>query len=284
MTSPFEQMTIPNGVRDLVYDAATPASSRICDYLLGGAANFAADQAAAEQLLRVMPAAALDARANRAFRRRALRYLLHRGVRQFLDLGAGIPIPFDTVHEVVHACDPFAQVIYVDCDPLVAEHAQCVLADVPVGVVHADLCSPDAVFGNATVFNRLDLNQPVGLLMTAVGHFVPDGDNLSGILAVYRSMLPPGSFLVLSHATAAELTPEEALGAIEVYERTATPLTLRTPEQIARLFDGYVLLLPGDDAQPAVVRVGEWRWGDDLNKAPDDRACAIHGGVGYLPG
>ena len=282
MTSPFEQ-TVPSGLRDLVRDAATPASSRIGNYLLDGDTNFAADRAAAQQLLKVLPAAGLDARTNRGFRRRALRFLLDRGVRQFLDLGAGIPIPFDTVHEVVHACDPFAQVIYVDHDPLVVEHTQFVLAQVPVGVVHADLRSPGAVFGNATVFNRLDLSQPVGLLMTAVGHFVSEADGLPGIIAAYRAVLPPGSFLVLSHATAAELTPGQALGAIEVYDRTATPLTLRTPEQIAGLFGRFVLLPPGEDAQPAVVRVGEWRWTDG-QKAPDDRARGLYGGVGYLPG
>ena len=178
---------------------------------------------------------------------------------------------------------PFEQTIPHGLRDLVVEHARFVLADVPVGVVHADLREPGAILGNETVFGRLDLSQPVGLLMTAVAHFVPDADDLPAIIAAHRSMLPPGSCLVLSHLTAAELTPEQASGAVEVYARTATPLTLRTPEQIAGLFDGFVLLPSADGAPPAVVRVGVWRWTDGY-KAPDDRARGLYGGVGYLPG
>ena len=286
MTSPYQQAATSRPTRrfDTERHDCAPTTSRMCDYLLGGTWNFPADQAAAERLLSVTPYAGLDAGANQVFRRRAVRVLQTGGIRQFLDLGAGLPT-FGGVHDLVHARDKDARIVYVDNDPAVVAptlHIRACADAEYFSAVHADLRSPGSVLGSETVREQLDLSQPLGLLLTAAGQFVPEHHDLAGILGAYRSMLAPGSCVVISHATAADLTCEQALGAAAVYARTHTPLTMRTPEQITALFAGFTLLPPADDARPAMVPVGEWRWTDDL-KAPDDRARGLYGGVGYLP-
>jgi SAM-dependent methyltransferase len=197
-------------------------------------------------------------RANRAFLRRAVRYLASHGVDQFLDLGAGLPAP-GNVHEVAQAVNPAARVVYVDLDPMVLVHARALLAyDARTTVVPGDLRDPAAILADPDVGAHLDLSRPVAVLLVAVLHFVRDGEGPARIVADLRERLTPGSAVVISHV--ADLhddeRPERAAATREaaaLYEELAGPFTLRAPDEIARLFTGLDVLDPG------VVLANQWR-------------------------
>lgn len=246
-------------------------SARMYDYLLGGSFNFGPDRAAAEAVVRAIPNAAATALANRTFLTRVVRHLAERGVRQFLDLGSGLPTA-GAVHEVAGAIDPTTRVVYVDNDRTVVEMSRRMLADArPTEVLHADLRDPWAVLGSASL---LDLSQPLGLLAVSVLHFVPDADDPVALLAAYRAELASGSFLGLTHLSAEHIPEEQAQRAAKVYaNRTATPVTPRTREQTVALFAGFDLIDPG------VVLVHRWR-PDVVNGGHVTRD--MYGGVGAL--
>ena len=235
-------------------DLDRPSVARVYDYYLGGSHNFAADRAFGEQVLKVMPAVAALARSNRAFLRRAVRELARLGVRQFLDLGSGIPT-VGNVHEVLaDAGYGDGKVVYVDHDPVAVAHSRAILADVPgTAGVAGDLRRPAEVLAQPQVQGLLDFTQPIAFLLVAVLHFVPDELDPAGIVAGYADAGVPGSHVLVSHAGLDRpLTPAEE-DAWEMYRKSPTPLILRSKEQVAKLFGDLTIIEPG------VVAPYEWR-------------------------
>src|SRR5215469_3500109 len=184
---------IPPGV-----DPAQPTSARLYDYFLGGTNNFAADREVAEQLMADVPYAVDAVLANRGFHGRAAVWMAGHGIRQFIDLGSGLPTQNNT-HESVHRVIPDARVVYVDVDPMVAAHAGALLADDgTTTVITADLREPDQVLSHPDLRRLIDFDQPAGMLMTAVMHFIADDSDPWGLVATYMAAVPPGSYLALS--------------------------------------------------------------------------------------
>jgi hypothetical protein len=235
---------------DVDIEHASPA--RVYDYYLGGSHNFAVDRQMARQAMELWPELPLIMQANRAFLRRSVRYLVRRGITQFLDIGSGIPTE-GNVHEVAQALAPETRVVYVDVDPVAATHSRAILAGNPgADVVQADLRDVAAIFDDPTARGLLDPTQPLGLLMVAMLHFVPDQADPVNIVAQYRKMMPPGSYLALSHATH-EGRPDQAGSHTELYRRAGAPLTMRSRLEIETLLDGFDLVPPG------VVFLPLWR-------------------------
>lgn len=227
--------------------------ARVYDYLLGGTHNFLADQDVGRAIVAVEPNARAIGQANRAFLGRAVRYLAGAGVRQFLDIGSGIPTQ-GNVHEVAQDAAPGARVVYADIDPVAVAHSKAILAGNPgAAVIDGDLREPAAVLARAVDTGLIDLSEPVGLLLVAVLHFIPDEDDPWGIVAALRDSLAPGSYLVLCHGTE-EGAPCVAQAAEKVYRRAASAgLRMRSRPEIARFFDGFDLVDPG------LVAIPYWR-------------------------
>jgi hypothetical protein len=251
-------------------DASVATAARMYDYWLGGHDNFAADRIAALKLTEHAPDVPFLAKANRAFLGRAVRYLAgEAGIRQFLDLGTGLPTK-GNVHQVAQAIAPAARVVYVDNDPMVLAHSRALNTGEGTAVIRADLRDPDAILGHPDTRRLIDFSEPLAVLFVSVLHFV-DGDDAGAAVARYIGAAAPGSYLVLSHATS---DPDPAAGAagMAVYAGTANPSTLRTQAEVLAFFDGLEILEPG------LVPVQQWR--------PDGPAPAavgkswIVGGVG----
>ncbi|CCH33788.1 SAM-dependent methyltransferase [Actinosynnema sp. NPDC047251] len=238
-------------------DLDLPSSARIYDYLLGGGHNFAADRAVGEALAEVLPVRDM-ARLNRSYLRRVVLALVEAGVTQFLDLGSGIPT-VGNVHEVAQDANPKCRVVYVDIEPVAVTHAELLLAANPdATVILADLRDPDAVVNAPETRLLLDFSRPVGLLAVGVLQFVPDADRPRDVLARYRDLLAPGSYLALSHFTPDRMPREMAAGA-DIFQHTAEPITPRTRAEVLALVDGFDLVEPG------LVFTPEWR-----PESPDD--------------
>lgn len=248
-------------------DIERPSVARMYDFFLGGSHNFAADRQLAEQALQVFPDAPYVVRANRAFLRRAVTLLCELGIDQFLDLGSGIPT-VGNVHEVAHAANPEARIVYVDSDPVAAAHSQAILRDDErVRVLHADLRAPKPVLLGAAAEGHLDFSRPVGMLMVSVLPFIPDSDDPAALVAAYREATVPGSYLAISHGTN-EYQPE-TVGEVEgVYTKASQPGVFRSRDEILALLPGYELLPPG--------LVDAIRWRPD---ADDDRPDPLGGDV-----
>ena len=238
------------------FDPTRPSAARVYDYFLGGKNHFAADREMAEKVLAEGPVARTAARENRAFLGRAVRYLAaEAGVRQFLDIGTGLPTS-NNVHDVVQAVDPSTRVVYADNDPLVLAHARALLTSSPEGrtaYIQADLRDPEAILAAPAAREVLDFSQPVALILVAVLHFVPDEFKPAATIATLLDALPPGSYLAASHAMG-EHIPAEAATATRTYRASGVPLQLRDFGEFAALaFSGLELVPPG------VVLVSEWR-------------------------
>jgi SAM-dependent methyltransferase len=262
---------IPEGV-----DTTKASIARVYDWWLGGEHNFRSDQDAARTLIAVEPRVRAIARANRAFLGRAVRCLADAGIRQFLDIGSGIPTA-QNVHQIARDAAPGSRVVYVDNDDVAVAHSTLILKDVPdAAVVHADLRDPRAILSHAGTRGLIDFTQPVGLLLAAVLHFIPDSDDPAGIVASLRDALAPGSFLAISH-TCRDALPDVAAAFSDVYNRqVAGAPVFRTRDQIARFFDGFTLIDPG------LVWLPEWR-PDSPDDVPDDPASfSAAAGVGIL--
>ncbi|GAA3248138.1 SAM-dependent methyltransferase [Dactylosporangium siamense] len=254
----------------------TPSAARVYNYMLGGSHNFAVDRAVAEQAIAAMPAVRVAGQLNRAFLRRAVQFLIRSGIRQFIDLGAGIAA-VGAVHEIAWQLDPECTVAYVDNDPVVAAYNEQILSgDARAAAVHADLRDHDAVLADPGLAAVIDLTRPVGLLMVAVLHNLPDGDDPYGVVDGYRARLAPGSFIAVSHATMPPGMPAPASDAQAQYNRTDNQLVLRAQPDVERFFTGFDLVEPG------VTYADAWR--------PDDGDPTDHGiaslmtvaGVGQL--
>ena len=259
-------------------DGHVPSIARMYDYYLGGKDNFAADRAAADQLLETAPEVVSIARENRAFLGRAVRYLAREaGIRQFLDIGTGLPTR-DNVHQVAQREAPDAQVVYVDHDAVVLAHARALLATDPrTIVVGGDLLEPEVLLTDPDVRAHLDLGRPVALLLVAILHFISDDDRPYEMVARLREALPPGSHLALSHVVY-EHHPEAIERAEEVYRGFLhrTGHARRTSEDVRRFFGDWELVDPG------LTYVTGWR-SDGPHRAAAPERMWIVGGVACKP-
>ena len=259
---------IPEGL-----DVTRPSAARMYDYLLGGGHNFDADRKLAAKVRGAHPGCWDIARLNRAFLRRVVLELSAAGVRQFLDLGSGIPT-VGNVHEIAQRADPEARVVYVDNDPIAVAHCQLILeGNDRASVVQADLREPESILTSPITRELLDLDRPVGLLMVCVVHFVsPEADPV-GLLSRFREALAPGSYLALSHLTA-DSGAAEMKALVRVMQDSKNPIHPRSRKQIAELFTGFELVDPG------LVGIADWRprsTGDGGNVPERDQVLA---GVG----
>ncbi|MFD1656660.1 SAM-dependent methyltransferase [Streptomyces caeni] len=227
--------------------------ARMYDAMLGGEHNFAIDREALAAFTAVDPQVRMLARANRAFLGRAVRFLVDAGVRQFIDLGSGIPTQ-GNVHEVAQAAGPGARVVYVDNDPVAVAHSASLLADNPdAEIVDADIRRPADVLTSPQVRKLIDFEQPVAVLMITILHFITAEENPGGIVADFRDVLPEGSWLALTHATNQD-RPDTAAAVGQLYRSRATsPVTARSRDEILAFFDGF------DMAEPGLVHVPLWR-------------------------
>ncbi|HEY4023450.1 MAG TPA: SAM-dependent methyltransferase [Pseudonocardiaceae bacterium] len=256
-------------------DVKRPNAARMYDYMLGGSANFAADREAADAMMAAGGATTAPARLNRAFLRRAVRFMIEQGVDQFLDLGSGIPTA-GNVHEIAHAADPAARIVYVDNEPVAVHHALDLLAGNDNAVmINADLRDVESVLTHTETRRLLDFSRPVGLLMVAIFHFIPDTDRPADIVSAYLNALTGGGYLAISHFSDNGL--DEARNAASLYRRTATPVVARTRAEVAALMAGTELVEPG------LVWTPEWRpdGGDPALDSPSD--SRIYAAVGEIP-
>ena len=254
------------------FDSSTPNFARVYDYLLGGDNNFPVDRAIAEEALAVAPELRVMARENRGFLRRAVRFLAgEAGIRQFLDIGTGLPTQ-GNVHEVVREVITDARVVYADADPVVLVHGRALLASADkVTFIQADVRRPQDLLDDPELRARIDLAEPVAVLLVAVLHAITDAEDPFGIVTRVRDAMAPGSYLVVSHVSAEGLAEVSArVGAVL---GRAAPFVPRTRAQVLRFFDGFELVEPGVVAAP-------W-WRPDPSHAVEHLEGAwIFGGVG----
>lgn len=263
---------VPPGI-----DMTTPSGARTYDYLLGGAHNFEVDRLAAQHAMKIMPGIEKVARLNRAFLGRVVRFMVGEGIRQFLDLGSGIPT-VGPVHHVADTENPGGcRVVYVDRDPIAVAHSELMLAaNDRAEIVHADVRRPADIFGSAQVRRLLDLDEPVGVLMIALLHWIPDEDDPAGLVAEYRRRLPAGSYLAVSHLTSDQHT-ETIDSAVSSFNsaRGIDQATPRPYSRIEAMFGEFELVEPG------LVGCAVWRprGSGDITDDPDTNA-QMYGGVG----
>ena len=260
-------------------DTSKPHTARMYDYFIGGKNHFAADRAVAEKALEAWPSARTGLRQNRAFLGRAVRFLAgEAGVRQFLDIGTGLPTT-DNVHEVAQRIAPSSRVVYADNDPLVLAHARALLTSAPEGrtaYIHADLRDPEAILSDPVTRDVLDFSQPVALMLVAILHFIPDADKPAEIIRTLLDALPPGSYLVASHLTGEHDRAGMAV-AERVYQSSGVQGRMRDSGEFAALaFDRLELVPPG------VTLVSDWRpAGRGPRPAPAEVSC--YGAVARKP-
>ncbi|HEX3590481.1 MAG TPA: SAM-dependent methyltransferase [Pseudonocardiaceae bacterium] len=255
-------------------DTSTPSIARVYDYLLGGKDNFACDRAVATQLAGAVPDLTLMAQQNRAFLGRVVRFLADQGIRQFVDIGTGLPTQ-NNVHQVAQSVVPDAHVVYVDNDPIVLAHARALLAEnANTIVIEGDLRAPAEILAHPDLVRLIDLDQPVAVLLVGILYFFPAEDRPFEIVETLRDAVAPGSFVALSHVVS-DVEPEAIGAAQEIYRgflhRTGD--ARRTLAQVSEFFTGLDLVEPG------LVPVGDWR-ADGTDPSP---ATSMFGGVGRKP-
>jgi hypothetical protein len=262
-------MDRPGWVSDDV-DITVPNAARVYDFALGGFHNFEVDRVFFERAEESWPGLRLIAHANRAYLRRAVQWLAEAGVRQFLDVGSGIPT-LGNVHEVAQRVAPDTRVLYIDVDPVAVSHGRSILADNPnAGAIRADLRHPEEVLAHPEVTDLIDFTQPVAILLIAVLHFVSDEDRPADIIARYRDAVASGSYVAISHGIEAPATDEQEK-VRELYKRTPTPIHTRSPEQVAALLAGL------DIVEPGIVPVTDWHPDPDSDDGPQPLILAAVG-------
>jgi hypothetical protein len=261
-----------------------PFVAGMYDWYLGGTANSAADRAAAERVKSILPEVVDVAWANRGFLQRTVKRMTEEwGIRQFIDIGAGLPTQRHT-HEVAAEVSAHCRVIYVDNDPLVVERGERLLATVDqTAVILADARDPAAVLDHPQTRRLIDFTRPVGLLLVSVLQFVPDADDPWALVRRYLDALAPGSYLALSAATADHQAARIVDAIAEVYSHTPTPPQSRTRAEVARFFAGLEVVPPYPGAEPAVTYVGAWG-AEDPAAADDDASRWFYAAVGRKPG
>jgi hypothetical protein len=268
------------GNRDWVpdsIDTTVPSAARVYDYFLDGAHNFAADRAMANEIQQVLPEVRDVVRITRSFLRRAVLFMVGSGIRQFLDIGSGIPT-VGNVHEIAQRANPECRIVYVDKELVAVTHCELLLqGNDRAAVIQANLRGIEDILDHPETQRLLDFDQPVGLLMMALLHFVPDSWDPVSIVARYRDRLAPGSYLGISHAAADSNTAGLA-EATQLYQHTRDPMYLRSHEEVLRLFAGLELVEPG------LVSCALWRPsgpGDICDSAEIN--ASIYGGIGRKP-
>jgi SAM-dependent methyltransferase len=268
---------IPPGV-----DATTPSIARVYDFMVGGKDNFAIDRMAARRALEIMPDAQEAGRACRAFLRRVVRYLAaEQGIRQFLDIGSGLPTQTN-VHQVAHDVDPTARVVYVDNDPMVLVHGRALLAEAGTStIIDGDIREPGKILEHPVVREYLDFSQPVGLLLLSVLHHLHDSEDPGRIAAALRDALPPGSHLAIIHFwDPAGEHPEVSAkvhDAERVFNETLGTGRWRRRAEIEAYFGDFELVEPG------LVPLAEWRPGAEAEAEQKDSYYTMIGGVARKP-
>ncbi len=258
-------------------DLERPSAARVYDYILGGSHNFAVDRELARSMLQMFPEAPQEAQANREFLRRAVKYCADAGVRQFIDIGSGIPTE-GNVHEVAQQLAPDTRVLYADLDPVAVAHSRAILAgNDAAAAIQADVREPQSILDHPAARELIDFTAPVALLLVAVLHFVPDEQDPAGIVRRYAAALAPGSHLVLSHI-GNDINPEMARKVTELTARVTTPGTFRSRKQVTALFDGWSLVEPG------LVPVPLWRPDSPDDVDPDAGSSHVYAGVGRRDG
>jgi len=254
----------------------TPSVARIYDYFLGGKDNFAVDREAADLITATMPFLPAIARTNRAFIGRVVAALVRDyGIRQFIDVGAGLPAQ-QSVHGIAQEIAPDTRVVYVDNDPVVCCHGRALLRGQASGMVQADLRKPDSIIDHPLTRSLINFSEPFALLLASVLHFVPDEAYPGAIVARFREAMAPGSFLVISHGTMeGEDIDERAELSARVYQQASATLSLRRPDAVRALFDGFELIEPG------FVWIHNW---PAESESPINQQETLRGGVGRLPG
>lgn len=260
-----------------------PFVAGMYDYYLGGTANSAADRAAVEKIRAVLPEIDQVAWANRGFLQRAVTHMAaDGGVRQFLDIGAGLPTQRNT-HDVVAEVIPDGRVVYVDIDERVIERGREMLAGTEnAAVILGDVRRPAEILDHPETRRLINFNEPVGLLLVAVLQFVSDDDDPWALVARYRDALPPGSYLALSVPTADRQASRIVDSVREVYARTPTPGTTRTRSEVERFLDGLEIVPPFEGAEPAVSHVGVWG-AEDPEAANDEGSRWFYAAVARKP-
>jgi hypothetical protein len=254
MAGEWSRGVAPSNGEPATFDTSVAHVARVYNYWLGGKDNFAADRAAGEQAIKAFPNIVLSARANRAFLARAVRFLAaEAGIRQFLDIGTGIPSANNT-HEVAQSAAPESRVVYVDNDPVVLAHARALLASDPEGAtdyIDADLRNPQHILAGAA--RLLDLGRPVAVMLMAILQHIDDDDDPYQIVATLLSAMPPGSYLALSHPAKDIDAASMAKMADSLNQTMAEKVTFRDRSAVARFFDGLELAAPG------MVQASKWR-------------------------
>jgi SAM-dependent methyltransferase len=263
--------------RDLGIDSATPHIARVYDYWLGGKDNFAVDRETAEKVIAAVPDVLVSVRAQREFLGRAVRYLVNEvGIRQFLDIGTGLPAA-DNTHEVAQRLAPDTRVVYVDNDPIVLSHARALLTSSPEGetaYISADFHEPAEIIAEAKA--TLDFSQPVAVMMLGLLHCVADAEDPAALVRQVLDEVAPGSYLVISHP-ASDISSSEMGNSMRAYNESAPlQLTPRSHDEVARFLDGLELIEPG------LIQLHRWR-----APVPEvggaDRELANYGAVGRKP-
>jgi hypothetical protein len=252
-----------------------PSVARLYDYCLGGKNHYPADQRAAERIRAVFPELADAAWANRGFHGRAAVWMARQGIRQFVDVGCGLPTSRDT-YTTVQGFVPSAKVCYVDHDPLVITHANALLArSGATSVLLADVRDPASLLAGLYLDGLIDMTKPVGLLVTAVMHFVADKDDPWQCVARLLAALAPGSYLALSHVGADQLTPIARQTVTQVFAEASEQVFFRSRAEIGRFFDGLELVPPYADAETELVSAGFWGC-DDPNLADSKGSRSLY--------
>jgi hypothetical protein len=258
--------------RPQVIDTTRAHPARRYNYWLGGKDNFAADRASGDAIEKIFPGIRVAAIENRRFLQRAVRFLVGQGVRQFLDIGTGLPTQ-DNTHEIAQRLDPTSRVVYVDNDPLVLVHARALLTSHPAGrtaYLQADLRHPEQIRTDPELGTTLDLSRPVAVLLVAVLHFIPDHNQADAAVHALMGAVPAGSYLVISHATTELLSSATARQLTA--KNVAGDFTSRTRSQVTRFFDQLTLLEPG------VKVISRWR-PDPHTCPPPANQVSVYGGV-----
>ncbi|MCP2338991.1 SAM-dependent methyltransferase [Actinomadura rupiterrae] len=251
-----------------------PTAARMYDEALGGKDHYAVDREANARLYAAIGERRVrdTAMENRRFLGRAVEYLAREcGVRQFLDVGSGLPTVRNT-HQIAKEADPSARVVYVDIDPIVAVHGRALLANDDTRIVTADMREPETVLDDPELNELLDFDEPVAVLFVAVFHFTTDEDDPGRIVRAFRERQAPGSYVSISHLCADGMSEPERQGWYDGFDGATVPLVLRSEPEVAKLFDGYELVEPG------LVPPWQWRPTDDLSP----RTRSLLGGVGRL--
>ncbi|MBC3981315.1 SAM-dependent methyltransferase [Streptomyces sp. AC536] len=259
-------------------DTSKPHPARMYDYYLGGKDHYEVDQQAAEKVVEINPGIKVCAGTNRRFMHRATRYLAAAGVRQFLDIGTGIPTE-PNLHQVAQSVAPEARVVYADNDPIVLTHAQALLRSTREGrtaYIHADVREPEKILAAQELRETLDMSQPVALSLNALLHFVPDEFHAYDLVERLVAALAPGSYLVLSHVTS-DFAPDVWARVVDIYHRGGIPAQTRSRAEVERFFTGLELVEPGVEVPH------RWRPDAETDANVTDADVSLYGAVARKP-